>query len=630
MTLIPDVRIGWRDELVLIANSSFRTSTTSWSTALTGMNAAATSLTRTTGDGVIGRAASLGTTNVCAELVTTGTSGSGTSIPFTGSATIGRTYRASVWMRRTAGTTSAKLILGSNGTVGDRATTTMTLTATWTRYSVDWTPSGTRADARLVIANNTASTGTFRISLPEVYESFTQVGYNGRDEVLSAGWTRGANFDGTTESPSSLDLTLSNMGHAYDPDNASSVFSGLIAPGLPVSVRIVDTSVPKVYGAFYGRTRRFAPIPADLVVQVIAEDPFRTWMQTEATVSPSTSRNLSDFRSEVLSNVVSGFSSDMVNLDATGPETDMPVTYAAQRTALNVLDEINVATGSIHWVHPEPFLDLPWVYETAARTTLLGWSSAEHYDDTVSGSTGVVDLAPYDVTDEALVTYQRVTPTIRRAISTATVWEGDSVPFNLALGEERDFTAIIDGDPILDPVTVTIEPTTTTAVGSVVNWGTLVDINVLSAVGAETISGVSLDAARLVALALETVSSGSGDYHGAPIATELLSSLAAAQGLADWIVYRYESAKGRPGLTAQNRTEAHVSRRVGEVITITNGRVSWTAVPFFIRTLRTEVSENALVWRTTFTLEAAPAALVLFTIGGSAAQGLGGVGVLGL
>jgi len=149
---IPHIRVLWRPEqFTRIANPGFETNTTGWSVAA-GINEAGTSITRTTADAHSGTACGLLT-------VTSGASGTygvnfdlGTE-RFDREDQYGTTYAAVVWLKLSAsdGHPLWSLVLGSEGTVADRATLVCRVSQVWQSFRVLWRPTASRTDVQLAI-----------------------------------------------------------------------------------------------------------------------------------------------------------------------------------------------------------------------------------------------------------------------------------------------------------------------------------------------------------------------------------------------------------------------------------------------------------------------------------------------
>lgn len=617
MPPIPDVRIDWRgDGFSAITNDSFVTDTSGWSTAA-GIQSAATSITRTTGDGVLGGV----TTNTCAEVVTTGTNGSGVKYVLSGTFTSGRPYRFSVWLKSVSGTTSAKILIGSLGTGGDRASSTMTITTSWVRYSVDWTPSGSRSDVQVNVTNNAASVMTARVCLAEVFEQVDDIGAYGRNEVEAATWTRGANYDGTAESPGTCSIRVQNINGVYSPDNGSGSLTGLLTTGRPVMVRAVNAGL--VYGCFAGTMRRLVLDGVGRMGTIMGEDRLYDLSRHETSITYSSTTSIASFRGAILDDV--GWTSSQRDLATGSPEGHVPVTGADQQAALDLLVELNAATGTVHYVRPHPSPSVGWVYTTLDRTEFQTAASVETWDDNTSP--GITGLDGWDVTDEAVINSQRVNVTARMAVASDTVWTHDSLPFTVPASTTVTLWADL-GDPTTNQVlvsTATNAPTITLTAFSRSAKIVITTGGTASTVSALYITG---QAAPVASEGSEQSTTGAADKAGPDVSSEYIEKRATAKGLADYVIQRYGSEKPRPTLGRTNAGASQVTRDIGDVVTVNYGRLSVSGKRLQIRALTTTVQTSALVWLTDYQQEVAMADTELFTVGGSASEGVGGTGIL--
>lgn len=186
-TPLPEVRVLWRPEQFnRVSNPGFETNTTGWSVS-SGINAAATSITRITTDSRSGSA--------CGRLICTDTDGSGVNFDlgsdrYFAEATYGSIYVAVVWLKLASGSGRAKVILGSEGTSSDRASVTVDIVEGWRPVVVRWLPTANRTDAQLAITNGSAEAVTMRIDDVAVYQmdAFSQV-ENGTFETDTTGWS---------------------------------------------------------------------------------------------------------------------------------------------------------------------------------------------------------------------------------------------------------------------------------------------------------------------------------------------------------------------------------------------------------------------------------------------------------
>ncbi len=622
-TPVPEIRIDWRaDGFNLVNNDGFETDTTGWSTAA-GIASAATSITRSTTHHYIGSADAI--------VVTTSTNGSGVKYVIAGTFSTGRTYRFRLYAQSVSGTTSAKMIIGSLGTSADRATTTMTLTGSWTAYTVDWTPTGSRTDVQVVFANNAASVMTAEIDAVEVFETIDDV--TGLSEYLT--YSRGASFDGSTDVPGSCTIRLLNVDGRFSPDNTSSPLSGLLVLGRQVHVRA--TYGGATYGLFFGYIRRIVPLPAERKVEIVCEDPMYRFGRQEVSVALSVSDSIRTFRDNVLTAL--GVFGTNRNL-AYGVETDIVYTEADQADGLALLSELNKATGTVHYIKPDPSTNIGWKYTTVDRAAVQGQGIDETYSDDLNG------MSNYDLTDEALVNSQRVFPTARTVATTPeVVWEGDT-PFNIdadatvwagrgATRQDAPFRRVQEDIAFQDPTfsqTLTYSGTGITGVVfTPFSRSAMIVISTLTGAQVDTLFITGLPAPRLSeqSVLVEDLSVVSDRYVGDDISSDFIASPASAEGLARWWTYRYKGGASRPDVTYQNRFPSMLQRDITDRVSINFALLGVSSKQFLIRSLTTTVELKALLWETTYSLESTPSALNLFTIDGTAAQGLGGTGILG-
>jgi hypothetical protein len=623
-TPVIEIRVNWRNEgFNVIVNDGFEFDTSGWSTAA-GIASAATSLTRVTAQHYVGSAAG--------RVVTTATNGSGVKYDFgTQTFTSGRTYRFRLYAQAVSGTTSAKIIIGSLGTPADRATATMTLTGSWTVYTVDWTPTGTRSDVEAVFANNAASVMTAEIDHVEVFETIDDItGY--ADSVT---WSRGASFDGSAEAPGTCIVTLLNADGRFSPDSTTSPLAGLVVLGRAVWSR--STYGGTTYAHFYGNIRRIVPMPETRKVELVCEDPLYRLSRQEVSVALSNDSSIRSFRGSVLGEA--GVFLTNRNL-AYGVESDIVYTEADQRSALDVLADLNKATGTVHYIKPHVSSTYLYQYTTVDRATVQGQGIDETFSDDLNG------MSNYDLTDEALVNSQRVFPTARRIADVPeTVWEGN-VPFTIDAGSvtvwagsKREMVRtrgratedITFDDPTFDQELTISGTGISSSTFTPFSRSAKIDISTVSGATVDTLFITGRPARRLSeeSVLVEDLSAVSERYAGSDISSDFIASPAMAEGLAKWWVYRYKAGASRPDIQTVNRFPSQLQRDISDRLSITFSLLGISAKQFLIRSLSTTVELQSKLWTTDYQLESTGTALNLFTIGGTAAQGLGGTGVLG-
>lgn len=399
---IDSVSIHQLDAFSQVENANFITDTTGWSVGA-GINAAGTSITQGTGSGF-----AYADTLTAATLVTTGTSGSGANYALgTRLFTSGRTYRARVALKSLSGSTSARLRLGSAGTGADRGdTSAFTITAEWAWYSVDWTPSADRTDVQLAVTNGSASAMTALVSCVEVYEAIDEIqGVGGGNDVQRIEWRRDLTATGT------LNLTVSDppATHRYTPWYTAGALYGLLSPGKRVWARATyQGSV--IYPIAFGTIRRILPDAEAGTAQVMCEDPLYDLNRASFAIgfgptSYADARALMFGAASLAAGLEPVAGDARLSLSLSGPESD--TFYFGTNddaAALDILENLNEATGSVHFIDPDARAEVMWRYTTAARPELTASTiSHETVADDFNALTGL------DMTDEALENTQSVT-----------------------------------------------------------------------------------------------------------------------------------------------------------------------------------------------------------------------------
>lgn len=593
------ILIDWRAlGLNRVSNGGFETDTSGWSVAA-GINAAGTSISRITTDHYLGAA--------CAELVTTATNGSGCNWDFGSSQFVsGRTYRFTVWLKRVSGTTAGKIIIGSEGTPADRANSTFTLTTGWVRYSVDWTPSSTRTDVQLVVTNNAASTLTVRIDGAEVYEALNDV--SGDLHELTV--TRGANFEGDDTASGGMVLVLRNETQLYDPDNGASTLAGLVLRGRKVWIRAEWAGV--TYGLGYGQIERIVLRPVERLIELQVKDLFGIMDGVDAGTGIE-ELTFASYRAALLAKAGVGTISRGLSDD--GPEIDISLLGSSGQGVTGALIEANRATGTAHYVTPDPQSEVLFVYRTKARTELASGSSVE----TFSGSESGVSVDNYDVVDDAIRNRVFVTPDLKTIGAAATQWENEAVPFMIPAGTVRSFIAKMPGPILASSVVRNLTATgtySTTPPGSGISSDEV--LFAISATTDVTVTAMSIEASLLESvdpIILEGIDQSSINTYGEhrqAVSSDLIASAPAGQGLADWLVYRGKDGPPTPTMRVEGRFPSMLQREVTDRIALTASRLSLSAKQFLISWLSLQI--RPLQWSGSYGLEQAPATDTWFTL----------------
>lgn len=435
---------------------------------------------------------------------------------------------------------------------------------------------------------------------------------------------RGANFDGSTEAPGWCRIMVNNQDGAFNPRNAGSTYAGVLK--LNKKLRVTAVHSATTYYLFDGYVRNITPLDDKWAV-IYAEDALQRYGRLEANVVASTTRSLSGFRGAILDAV--GEAGGNRALDAFGAEASVVYTGADAQPALDILTELNRATGAIHFIKP---VATDYQYTVLDRTTLQSRASAETWSDADFANPFAEQLNWFDYSDERIVNEQRVqaTPRLQEDDGVA-VWERNWI--RVEAGETRvrwprfddpTFQQTLSYTLVTGAPTVTFTPFARSSKISIAAGGSAAILKSLRITGRRALPAELDDG-----VALDLTSQGQyGIVRGSPITSEYLLSEAYAEALGNWYIYRYKDPRATPGPTFVNRFPTQLVREVGDRITYTSSEHSLSGLECLIRSFSTEVTNDGAEWRTTYVIEEVPAAVLLFTLGGTAGQGIGGTGIL--
>jgi hypothetical protein len=395
ITILIDEVYVFLDSFSQIENGDFEETTTGWTAANSG------SVARNIG-------AFAG--SFAGRVTTTSTLSSGVDWSFGGRRFIsGRTYRLRYAARPISGSAVIAVGLGDIG-ASDRTATAQTLSGGFATYTLDWTPSADRYAVTVNMRNDAAAANVFDIDEVEVYEATDEVAV----DVLT--WTRGSSFDGAGEPPGTLNFTILDPSSVYTPRNASSVLYGYVKPGKRALARIDHSS--RMYPCAYGVVRSLTPDPFELKVHVQAEDGLFELSRRSVSrpftdsVSYADARNGAletpaapiDASGEYMTNGAAVLSTRQraVVSDSIESSTFFDGTDGAINL-LGYLDELNEATGSLHWCAPSAHAQIGWRYATRTRAFVTGGKAS-----TFTIDEDFQDLSDVATRDESLVTRQRV------------------------------------------------------------------------------------------------------------------------------------------------------------------------------------------------------------------------------
>lgn len=427
-------------------------------------------------------------------------------------------------------------------------------------------------------------------------------------------------------------VIVNNIGGKYNPDNSGGVLYGSLKPGRRIWIRATYSGT--TYPLFYGVIRRIVPHPEDRTAEIVAEDVTCEWDLRDANLALSTSRSLRTFRGALLDLVDSTAARRSL---AYGEESTIPgVTGADGKSGgvLAYLSQIDEATGTLSYIVPSATTGTFYVYTTTDRASLQAAAADEAWDAETSAG-AITGLTNLDLTDEAIVNSQMVTAQPAVLATSARVWTSDLIPFTVSAGATRTIWADYSGPVSGAYAGYTATNTPTVTLTSFYETG---KITVTAGVSATEVTDLGVYG-RLATPVESSASSedttsqaapptGYGYRRGQPVSSPWLASFAYAQGLADYTVWRYKDPKVRPDVTRANVFPSVLQRLPGDVVTLTSGRASLTTKRLLIRTVDLAVDAASGLWVATYETEELPAVATLFTVGGSAGEGVGGTGIL--
>lgn len=632
-------RIAWRPEdfegvYTFSALAWDGASTASWVIDGSGNTGPASSISTTSSDSFGGGS--------CLEMVTGGTADSGVDFALgTASFTSGREYRFRVGLRSVSGDTSTVLRLGNGA---DYATSTATVTTGWAWYTVDWTPSGDRTDVTVSLANGAAATQTTRFDHAEVYEKLDEV------TLDSLTVTRGSRFDGTREAPGKVDFTVLDPDDVYTPRNSASTLYGYVRPGRKVHIRA--TYGGKLYPVAYGIVRSVDPDPLTRSVRFTCEDGLAELEQYSVEREFAFSGSFRTARAAALSAEALGTAQHSLATDSTEAAI-FPDGTDDETVLLDYLDDLNEATGTVHFCKPHVEAVRPWRYTTMTRATLTNDDVGTTIDEDFQR------LSDVDSRDESFITEQAVrwqgyeakpSQTVAEAVAALPYWTFTSEEYGsserpepediyrlkLVKGKKKrkrrklrkvgsrwvDASvpiAIAAGGTAVEVVdfSVPMESLAATVTAGAGLTTTLtkeparLTITMVAGGTADTVTDISVTAKPYIPLdeaeAQATATGAVITREGRRIDNQYIASAGAAEGMADHLTWRYGTARLRPSVTDQHHPVRQLTLDVGSHVTLSADRWYIDADRYLVRSIEHEVSRGGYEWETTYGLEELPA-----------------------
>jgi hypothetical protein len=398
--------------------------------------------------------------------------------------------------------------------------------------------------------------------------------------------TRGVSGDlAGNSSPGSATFTIQNPDDRYNPENAGSPLYGLLTDGVRMWCGVNDDGTlvdgGTVKGLFAGLITDIEPLPvsgpADSPTVVITcADPLE-WMGRQPVRLPdSRTRSQASLRAEVLAEVWP------YATDLPAEPTTLPLS-AADGLAGNVLDELNRASGTRHYIKPADTRTAWATYTAVRRTSLLDAVSLASFD----AGTDHVTTAGWRRSADGVINQQKASIEPIAFTALRDVWEAETLPTVLTgtpyevWAEFADFVdaPLVDESHTGSSLTTAIEPFGKTAKVTLTSSGTSV-LTHLSVQGYAVIRGPA--AGYVKDDTASQAANGRGVRAGPDISGDLAGTLTAATGLANHVVYRFAEPLGRPTLTLVNWLPDQFERDLLQLIDVTVAELKVTARVFEI------------------------------------------------
>lgn len=473
--------------------------------------------------------------------------------------------------------------------------------------------------------------------LPEAGSS-TTVNDNITSDVVSFDWTRGAASDHVAQPPvGTCTIIVKNGATAsepgkYTPQNTGGSLYGKLQPNLPVWIgRNADGSLSgagqSVYGVWGGYVRQIVPIPVSgaantPTAEILCEDPLSKYGRSPTRVADAIGRSYTTLRGLILDDI--GESSARRSLAS---EVDtMPLSAADSDNALSVLESINEATGSRHFIQVGDSKEDWYFYKTITRHHKL--TSATDFSlnaDNIQSSQG------YRVTEENVNNYQVVN--VRPAhlpAGSSTVWTYAETIFPLG-SVKRTIWAQFD-DFVTDAV-INYTSTGGTVTSALTNFGTTAKIELWSA-SSSTVDNLKIEGRQVVRDADEAVTAEDstsqatyGKRAGSVIDSVYVGTVALAQGVANFLVWRFGTAHPRLNVSIANLFSTLNDRELYDTVALTFDRLLIAGRRYEIigeqGYCNTATTTGLFDWGVTYELQetANQSALHLFTLGTSTLSG---------
>jgi hypothetical protein len=440
----------------------------------------------------------------------------------------------------------------------------------------------------------------------------------------------GASLDGTAGTPGSCTVKLWNRDNKLTAGNAGSAVAGKIVPGVPIRVQAIYNST--TYPLFEGRVRRFVPnydLPT-ASIDVLAEDEFTRFDQRRVSLALAESRSIWEFREALLQQY--GLTAGQIALSKSAAEAQRVPTSADLQSLLSILGELNEATRSIDFIRP---ISTGFQYVTKDRATLLGGAVAKTY------VAGEVWAGSWDVSDEYKTNYQLVEAAPFVSVEEEEELWRHSRRIHLNPGQTRvkiakwsDPLLLGQGDRPAERTRHEIDATGTATV-SVTYYSRSARCVFSGGVSGGVVKEFAIYGypAEQQGFGYEESDLSAGDltgrYDGADVSSRFLASDTDALALAKYLTFvGTQPPLTRPALVfKQDLLPDVLQREPGDLIVFSDPRLGIVSQRVVLESTRLSMLAGGH-WRMTAQSRSIPA-LSVVTIGGTAAQGIGGTAILG-
>lgn len=401
--------------------------------------------------------------------------------------------------------------------------------------------------------------------------------------VMSSTWQRGGSYDHVGGAgPGGFTIYLDNSDGRFDPDNTASPYYGYMRPGLPVWAGAVkDTGAMSgagsVAGFIAGYVREFVPTvdsTGKRVCEVIGEDAFGVYQRTPASVVPSLSRSQATFRGLILDAV--GESASRRDLGA--ESGSLPFSAVDEENGLNVLEELNRATGSRHFIRPADSKEEWFDYVSVNRVHGLQDAALQALD-----GEDITDIAGWRVTNDNVIEVQRATvEPIGVTAESAEVWRFADAPFTVTNTASRVIFADFD-DYVFDAV-VDTNVSSGAITSTITNFGKSAKIELWATTSPAAVGLLRILGRQVTRGDSQTVVAGDespGARAGSVISSDYIGQSGAAQALVDFLVWKFGQPLKRPNFTVVGKNAATFEfifeRDLYDVVTLTVDRLTTSA-----------------------------------------------------